>query len=56
MGLSKRQATVKLYGRNINMHFKRSLALSLGAFTLLSVWMKQKEPHVRYSEETIAIG
>lgn len=28
----------------------------LGAFTLLSVWMKQKEPHVRYSEETIAIG
>ena len=35
MGLSKRQATVKLYGRNINMHFKRSLALSLGALTLL---------------------
>lgn len=28
----------------------------LGAVTLLSAWMKQKEPAVRYSEETIAIG
>ena len=28
----------------------------IGAFTLLSLWMKQKEPNVKYSEETIAIG
>ena len=28
----------------------------LGAVTLLSAWIKQKEPTVRYSEETIAIG
>ena len=28
----------------------------VGAFTLLSMWVKRLEPRVRYSEETVAIG